>query len=311
MRNIFKSIEEKTPTGLKLLIGGLVVASVALSTLILSSEEKDITASTVMITSLNGRSGGSGVVIDIGNSASSILTNRHVCEIALNGGGLVKTQTGESHLIRTISPSENHDLCLVTVAEKLNSKSKLADSSPIKFTESVVAGHPALMPLVFSKGHFSGVSIIEVFAGIRKCGEDELNNEKTLEVCLFFNGFPVIKTYEATLVTATIMPGSSGSAVYNNKNELSAVIFAGSTDFGYGWAVPYQYVLDFLKNEKKEVIKISYEMNIDNLIDKLLSKKRALIKKCSSIDEQKNDIIRKSCKVYTRDVLWRTINAEN
>lgn len=59
----------------------------------------------------------------------------------------------------------------------------------------------------------------------------------------------MVKTYEAILVSATIQPGSSGSAVYNLDGEISAVIFAGAGDFGYGFAVPHSYVYKFLALE--------------------------------------------------------------
>jgi hypothetical protein len=66
------------------------------------------------------------------------------------------------------------------------------------------------------------------------------------------------------LVTATISPGSSGSAVYNSDMELSGVVFAGSGDLGYAWTVPYEYVRGFLLKESKH-IKYSKPSDLVNL----------------------------------------------
>jgi V8-like Glu-specific endopeptidase len=47
----------------------------------------------------------------------------------------------------------------------------------------------------------------------------------------FVGGIPDIMQYDSTLVTATIMPGSSGSGVYNENKELAGVVFAGRANF--------------------------------------------------------------------------------
>ena len=45
------------------------------------------------------------------------------------------------------------------------------------------------------------------------------------------------------------MPGSSGSAIYNEKGEISALVFAGQGDLGYAFAVPVEYIYAFLGTE--------------------------------------------------------------
>ncbi len=61
----------------------------------------------------------------------------------------------------------------------------------------------------------------------------------------------MIKSYEAIAVSNTIQPGSSGSSVYNRRERIGAVIFAGAGDFGYGFAVPHEYVYNFIHMEVK------------------------------------------------------------
>jgi len=308
MRNIFKNIEEKTPTGLKLLIGGLVVASVALTTFLLSSEEKDITAATVMITTMNERGGGSGVVIDISEQESTILTNRHVCEITLNGG-IVKTNDGGHYLVIGISPYSEHDLCLIKVASRLKSKAVLARSAPKMFDAAVISGHPNLLPDVVSSGHFSGKKIISVFTGIRKCTDEESQDGLGSQICEFFQGMPSIVTSESILVTATIMPGSSGSAVYNDNKELSALVFAGQGDLGYAFAVPYEYLADFLATR---TLFVTPKYNI-SMLDSAMQGK-TLNERCKNLENKKFTTnakikIGSLCKVIVRDLEWRNVNA--
>lgn len=307
MRNIFKSIEEITPTGLKLLIGGFVVASVAISTLILSSEEKDITASTVMITSLNERGGGTGVVIGISESLRTILTNKHVCELTLKGG-LVKTNDGGRYLVTGVSAHSEHDLCLITVASRLKAKATIAKNAPKMFKGATVSGHPSLLPNVLTQGHFSGKKIIDVFKGVRDCTTEELEDPIGAAICMFFNGMPSIQTSESILVTATIMPGSSGSAVYNEDKELSALVFAGQGELGYAFAVPFEYIEAFLL-ETPKYISPKYETS---MIEQA-SASKSLKNKCKNLDKteltsKSKEKVTKICKIIVRDVEWRTVN---
>jgi len=72
------------------------------------------------------------------------------------------------------------------------------------------------------------------------------------------------------LVTATIMPGSSGSGVFNEDMELSGLAFAGSGDLGYAWTVPYEDMMYFLNKELENLFetKTPDTINIKQLIQK-------------------------------------------
>ena len=69
--------------------------------------------------------------------------------------------------------------------------------------------------------------------------------------CLFYGGKPIIKVFESRVFTGLISPGSSGSGIYNSSGELVNVVFAGRGNRSQAFSVPYNYVVNFLKNHKK------------------------------------------------------------
>lgn len=315
LTNAIKKLENSTTPATKIIVALAVVAGTALTAATLFGEKSDITTSTVMITTMNEASGGSGVIIESSNGKTKILTNRHVCEVASNGG-LVKTTTGQKHTILKLQQSEAHDLCLITVAAKLKGKVALAGQSPDMYEPATVSGHPALLPNVVTKGHFSGIQVINVFTGVRKCTKQEWDDEDLGLLCFFFNGvLPVVQTFESVLVTATIMPGSSGSAVYNSSKELSGVIFAGSGNIGYGFAVPYEYVANFLNDEVQtlEPIYPNYKLDIRQILKEEFNQTKVfqdLRKKCDSVNQEnlEQDTRKKIidiCEVVIKDLDWR------
>lgn len=231
---------------LKLVGVGVLVGVLALT---LTSKKSSIPENTVMITNLSRTSGGSGSVIQSDKVFSEILTNKHVCDVVQNGGIVTKEDGTVGTVLKYIT-SNQHDLCLITVSGNLKANAELSSTPPEGYESAVVSGHPHLNPLTMSKGHFSDKRIISVLTGMRLCTDAEKTDPDTELFCLVTGGFPIIRQYEATFVTATIMPGSSGSAVYKQDGKIAAVIFAGAGDFGYGYAVPYEYVYNFLTTER-------------------------------------------------------------
>jgi S1-C subfamily serine protease len=315
LKLLYGAVERSLGPITKTAIGLCVIGALGLLTHKLLADKSEITNSTVMITSMNERGGGSGSVISSEEGKSTVLTNGHVCEVAVNGG-LVKTNTGQKHTIVEFRKSKVHDLCLITVSAKLPGKVTLASESPQMYELATVSGHPALLPNVVTQGHFSGNKIIDVFLGMRECTEKEMKDENLGFVCFFFGGLPQIRTYEAVLVTATIMPGSSGSAIYNSSKELSAVVFAGSGEIGYAFAVPYEYVRNFL-NEEVSTIRPStpnYELDVLSILKQENKRKRRILdieEKCKSGTTSIGDVnqkqqIERMCDVITRDSSWRS-----
>ena len=294
-----------------LLVGSFVVIMGAFATYQYRNElpvirDRNITATTVMITNLAGNSGGSGVVIANMNDESFILTNRHVCEVAKNGGRVISTQ-GQNHLVKSMRKSETHDLCVITASGNYGKSSKIAESGPATYDDSIISGHPQLLPNVITRGHFSGTQVIQVFTGVDKCTDEDMADNKMGMLCFFFGGIPVIKTYETVVSTAMIMVGSSGSAVYNSSGEISGLVFAGSGGLSYAYIVPFEYVKAFLSKElhtlKSE--KPNYTLDVRALLKDEQSRQlrnKEIIKKC---EQNTNEIIEEYCNVIVRDLTWR------
>lgn len=261
---------------------------------------------TVMIVRNDRRSGGTGVVLTSSAQESKVLTNAHVCGL-LSQGGLVINPKQEKHTVTSYKVSKNHDLCLITVSADLHYNTKVSEVPPTITTPAKIAGHPSLLPMVVTRGHYSDTQIIQVFVGTRKCEQKDLEDETIAPFCSFFGRLPIVRTYEAQLVTATIMPGSSGSAVYNDKGELTNLVFAGSGGIGYAFTVPHGFVSDFLNKEAPmlESNLPAYELDIAQLLGERSRKDslRSLGEICN--DKDINPKLKELCDVIIRDLEWR------
>lgn len=215
---------------------------------------KEFAATSVMITRLDDRSGGSGVIISSTKNESKILTNAHVCSV-IKEGGYVRTDDARAS-IKYYQMSNFHDMCLITVNRNFKINTVLADQSPKKYDDSVVAGHPHLLPTIVTRGMFSERENITIVIGVRKCTpEENLDNDKSTS-CSIFGGVPIIKHFEAQVISNTIQPGSSGSPVFDKDGKIAGLVFAGSGNFGYGHIVPYEYLVSFFEVELLELPKI-------------------------------------------------------
>lgn len=214
----------------------------------------------VSIVNMAQNSGGSGVILSSTSNGSFILTNRHVCGVVKNGG-LVRTDDGKLNTVVSYKPSQTHDLCLIQIAENLGTGVNLAADSLNYYEPAFIVGHPALLPTTVTAGHFSGSQIITILIGMRKCTDDDFKDPAMGFICGLVGGLPIYESYQSQLVTATIMPGSSGSPIFNKKGELTGLAFAGQGSLGYAMAVPPDYVRFFLNVEAKtlKAIRPSYQ----------------------------------------------------
>lgn len=204
----------------------------------------DYAKSSVMITSLNGRAGGSGVIYRSYPDLSQVLTNKHVCEL-IQVGGLVVTDDGAKYNISSFRIYPQHDLCMITVPANLHENTRIAEKSPEIYSEMLTVGHPALMPTILSKGNFAKVIPIKLMVGMAPCDGTESADDAV--ACIFMGAKPNVKTMNAQATSSLIMAGSSGSGVFNSKGEIVGLIFAGPSDgVGFGYAVPFTYLADFL-----------------------------------------------------------------
>ncbi len=210
----------------------------------LPQTNEDYAKTSAMITLDTKKSGGSGVILKSTPNESFVLTNLHVCQL-IQAGGSVTTAQG-TYPVYSFRTYKRHDLCLVRVLANLHQNNKLAENAPLTYSEVTVSGHPLLMPTMITKGVFADKMVIQLMVDTIPCDGSEDAMEAFM--CIMTGEKPVIKTYEAQPITATIMSGSSGSGVFNDKGEVSGLVFAGSEGLSYGFIVPFVYLKDFLTN---------------------------------------------------------------
>lgn len=311
IKTIISKVEKTLTVTEKLIIGAAVALSLGLLSYVALDGEADPIYNSVMITNTRGNSGGTGVVLSSSESTSTILTNAHVCGLVAKNGGLVKSNTKQFMVTHT-KISKEHDLCLIEVNGNFNTSTTLASSEPISYyAKAVIAGHPNLFPTVVTSGHFSGNQVIQVMTGFRDCTEEDMQGPLKI-ICFYTNGkMPTIRSYESTLVTATIMAGSSGSAVYNESGKLAGLVFAGQGDLSYAFIVPYTAVKRFLEVEQQT---LTYQP-VDNTVDvsSLILRRSidaeeqvtsGIDKLCKSYDKT-NEALRVLCENSANDMLWR------
>jgi len=239
-----------------LLIGGTIALGLVITILTLNQiygitikpkTTIEFSKTAVMITRFDGRSGGSGVIISSRKNESKILTNKHVCQV-VKTGGIVRNDEKKA-VVKYYQESNLHDICLITVNSNFKINTVLATEEPDIYDDAIVSGFPRLLPNIITLGHFSQKEMINIMTGMRMCTPEEQQNPLTSTICGILNGFPIIKMYEAQVVSNTIQPGSSGSAVFNKNGEIAGLVFAGSGEFGYGHIVSYEYLITFFDVE--------------------------------------------------------------
>lgn len=218
---------------------------------------KKMREATVMITALKG-GGGSGSIVYSDKSYSIILTNAHVCKV-IEKGGRVTNVHDKSALVESYAIYDKHDLCQIKVSADMGPSVKIAKQESEKQEDIIISGHPNLLPQTFSNGKITGKQEVDIMIELKACTEEDA---KENVACIFFGGIPVVKKFEATTTSALIMPGSSGSAVYNNKAEIVAVVFAGRQGLSYGYLVPFEHVKQFLEQEETYFEPINYQQEL-------------------------------------------------
>lgn len=258
----------------------------------------DFAKTAVMITRLDGKSGGTGVILESRRNESKVLTNKHVCAVVKNGG-IVRTDS-KSAFVKFYQESEIHDICLITVATNFKVNTVIADDSPEPYDASVVSGHPALMSTVINHGHFSEKQFVSILIGFKKCTEEDWKDDSKGFLCFFIGGIPIIRTYEAQLTSNMIMPGSSGSAVFNDKGEISGLVFAGRQGLSYALIVPHEYLAAFLKYELPHLKKLQPSSTQTGLVEE-----ESLIKTVNwnTVCNSNNEQIKEVCTLIEQDKL--------
>lgn len=172
---------------------------------------------------------GTGVAI----SPDLVLTNNHVCDMAANKRApgtffrlALKSPEHTSYLYAKVHrKSSLADLCLLKVVSqgKKLTPVKIA-KEPVKFGDQIfVVGNPL--------GIFGSVAEGRVGSYAEVLGS------------------------EARLISAPIYPGNSGSGVFNDKGELSGLVFAGlfgnyQSPTSIGWMIVHKEIVKFLEENK-------------------------------------------------------------
>lgn len=272
--------------------------------------KNDMREATVMITNTKMNSGGSGLVLNSSESNSQILTNGHVCEVVKNGG--VVSKNNIAYQVTSYKQSKLYDLCIINVTADLGIDTMVAKKAPPMYSAAYISGHPALLPNVITSGHVSSDRIIQVVMGFKPCNEKDL--EENPLFCMIFGGMPLIRNFQSRLVTATIMPGSSGSGIYNAKQELIGLVFAGSGQLGYAWTVPQEQVVAFLKTEQ-DTLDLQYPIQTVSFntseSERTPRSMTEIKKKCNALTffaTEYSDVETKKlldvCKLLNQDMLW-------
>lgn len=289
-------------TGLALVLG-FVAYKAWTHRVITPTNNEDLARTSVMITNYEQSSGGTGVILRSTSTKSYILTNAHVCGV-IEHGGLVQSERVKASVVN-YKVSENHDLCLITANADFQASTVVASTPPSSHSEASVVGHPILLPNIITRGNFSNHLMIPVMYGFRKCTEEDVKNGENIILCAILGGIPQIKVFEAQSVGATIMPGSSGSAVFNTSGEIAGLVFAGQGELSYGFIVPQEYVYDFVNNEaetlKAKIPDTSFEFSFGR-------QRGRLREVCTSINSglYTADVvatIKPYCKYLKRDML--------
>lgn len=216
---------------------------------ILPSNGGEYAKVTAMVLAPDRRAGGSGVVIRSTSKDSYLLTNKHVCEL-VQTGGFVKTSNKE-YKVFAYKLYPKHDLCLINIKTNLKVNTVLAQKNPKMYSKITASGHPHLRPVTISPGYLSNPEILAIMVGMEACTGDEVDPQDMM-TCLFMRQKPVMRKFKSQSTSCLIMPGSSGSGVFNEQGELFALMFAGSSQgLSYGSIVPFEFLNDFLYNHNK------------------------------------------------------------
>lgn len=221
-------------TGLALaLIIALVLASRALAVV------TEYSASIVKVTNAAGTGGGTGFVTR-GAEGNVIVTNAHVCEVAVGGYAHIQDDNGQPYIKRILRESFERDLC---VLEGINAPAlPLADRDPSRFDKLQVYGHPGLRPTAPASGYYTGPGIVPI--GFSPNAKGECPGSATLEQSMF--GSYCVLHMELGYSTVPIMPGNSGSPVTNEDGEVVGVMNSADSVGNQGMFIPLNYLKDIL-----------------------------------------------------------------
>lgn len=145
---------------------------------------------------------GSGVVIGNERDKTYVLSAGHVCAPEASGkmAMLVVDNAGEAHEVSEVKFSKSPDLCVITTKGKWGKPVKISNRK-IKYGDRVktlAAPHGIYMP-----------NVVLIMEGMYS-GEDDMSN-------MYY--------------TVPAAPGSSGSAIFNERGEIISIVHSATKNF--------------------------------------------------------------------------------
>jgi hypothetical protein len=216
--------------------------------------------------------GGTGFHVLAPSGKTYIMTNRHVCNLAIEGKMWVKNKT-QSKSLKVITSSDSFDLCLIEPLPGIDGI-KVGDT-PVEGQAVSYAGYPRLQPRTFESGEIAGTKMLTIAAGVvgkditeEQCQTKDSSIAQVPEILtllskaqvdqdlspwadhpLFKNGKMVDMCYQrntALVTTLIIYGGASGSPMVDILGRLIGVVYAAPTTGGWGYGVTIDNVKTIL-----------------------------------------------------------------
>lgn len=205
---------------------------------------------TVKILSLMGQGGATGFITTADSGREVIITNGHVCDLAINGT-LVALYGRDYYLVQVIKYYQMNDLCAVTAPSTAGRTASIA-SGFTNGEKSFAIGHPLLEPLSVTDGELSGPVKVSIVVGVNppegKCTGPTYEVYDMTGSFLSVLGINTlcIRNLLSEASTIPILPGNSGSAVVNIYGNVIGVAFAANESGVRSYVVPLSDLKQFL-----------------------------------------------------------------
>jgi len=189
--------------------------------------------------------GGTGFAIKAPSGRILTVTNAHVCEVAQNGKAAARWDNGRYTNLDVLEVDAKHDLCLLSGLPGGIEGLEMAWNDAQINDPVYVIGHPLLYPNTYSEGLVRDRT--DIFIVKKQYVEDE---QECSDLDLKYKVYPSVfgdvavcgEEFDSFGMSAKIMPGNSGSPVFNMKGKVVGVVFAGDNRTGDGSYVPLEHL---------------------------------------------------------------------